>query len=249
LQFALEDTHYFGLFRGVGGDYVAAAAAGKIHDTPSLFKKLKNELTFNNIFQECKKAFKEFDATLCKELKNPHSLNVSLSVASMALVALIHDTTLYIANIGTCRAVLCSDGNALQLSEEQTFARKDEQERVQNQSQPPFFNTLKVKHIEGDDVEYFLQGTKLNFSRCFGYLPLKPNCIMSPEPEITTHQLSEKDTFLILGSNNFWEATTNDVAVSRATKLLAQGKDAQEVADDLTQNVKFATVMVIVFDT
>lgn len=68
-------------------------------------------------------AYKETDAEFGKD-------PVCETVGSTAVVAVVGETLIWIANLGDSRAALCSAGKAIQLTQDQKPDREDEAQRI-----------------------------------------------------------------------------------------------------------------------
>eukprot|EP00467_Chlorarachnion_reptans_P017160 CAMPEP_0114488196 /NCGR_PEP_ID=MMETSP0109-20121206/1191_1 /TAXON_ID=29199 /ORGANISM="Chlorarachnion reptans, Strain CCCM449" /LENGTH=179 /DNA_ID=CAMNT_0001664553 /DNA_START=274 /DNA_END=813 /DNA_ORIENTATION=+ len=120
---------------------------------------------------------------------------------SCAIVAVIINKWLHVANLGDSRAVLCSDGQAVQLSTDHKPNSEGERSRIE--SQGGF-----VAHFGGT---HRLMGV-LATSRAIGNPSLKP--ALSATPEVTSRQLKAGDDFLIIGSDGLWDVISNSDAVA-----------------------------------
>ncbi|KAG9128746.1 hypothetical protein Leryth_021727 [Lithospermum erythrorhizon] len=119
-------------------------------------------------------------------------------MGSTAVVAVVGEAELVVANCGDSRAVLCQDGAAIALSDDPKPDRADELERIE-------VCGGKVVNWNGQRVFRVLAT-----SRSIGDQYLRPFVIS--EPEVRVMKRSDKDEFLILGSDGLWEVVANDLA-------------------------------------
>eukprot|EP01129_Flabellula_baltica_P010409 TRINITY_DN4395_c0_g1_i1.p1 TRINITY_DN4395_c0_g1~~TRINITY_DN4395_c0_g1_i1.p1 ORF type:complete len:492 (-),score=84.70 TRINITY_DN4395_c0_g1_i1:151-1626(-) len=116
------------------------------------------------------------------------------SVGATALAVYIDETTIYCANAGDTRCVLCRKGKAKRLSID--HKPKDEKERIIE---------------EGGIVCDGRVGGILAISRAIGDHGLG-DCV-TPKPSITTLPLSKDDKFLILACDGVWDVLSDQEAV------------------------------------
>lgn len=122
---------------------------------------------------------------------------------STAIVALAVDHTLFIANLGDCRAVLASTKNkestAVDLSHDHKPIRADEKERIEKLGG-------KILHFKTWRVQGILAVT-----RAFGDRKLKK--YITATPEVSIRELGECDSFLILASDGVWDVLSSQDSV------------------------------------
>lgn len=156
-----------------------------------------------------------------------------VSVGSCVLIVLLHGRNLYILNLGDSRAVLAANnvyGNglqAIQLTENHT---------VDNESE---YNKVLVDHP--DDISAITGGRvkgKLKVTRAFGvgYLKksklndalmgiLRVRNLCSPpyiytHPFTMSHQVTENDLFVVLGSDGLFDFFNNDEVVGLVHRFI-----------------------------
>lgn len=135
---------------------------------------------------------------------------------STIIAVLIVNETLYVANLGDSRAVLCSDQKALALSDDHKPNRPDEKARVEKLGG-------RIHHYGAWRVEGILA-----VSRALGDRRLKR--YVTGEPEIMVKKLSEQDEFMLLASDGVWDVLSNQEAVdiARFARPPAGSKEAKE---------------------
>lgn len=140
---------------------------------------------------------------------------------STAVSALIVNQTIYLANIGDSRAVLCSNGKAIDLSNDHKPSREDERQRIEK--------------LGGKVIHYGtwrVQGV-LAVSRAFGDRRLK--AYVSAEPEIKQWSLQDGDDFLILASDGVWDVLSSQTAVDIVKASLCEnGTDSSSTNGIMT---------------
>jgi protein phosphatase 2C len=152
-------------------------------------------------------------------------------VGSTAVVAVVGPRHLVVANCGDSRAVLCSGGAAIPLSDDHKVLRTEQTKkkfvffscmRCSNQVrlndddslQPDRPDELERIHAAGGRV-IFWDGARvfgmLAMSRAIGDSYLKPFVISDPEVRVVERKDGE-DEFLILASDGLWDVVSNEVA-------------------------------------
>ncbi|KAJ0181699.1 hypothetical protein K1T71_002421 [Dendrolimus kikuchii] len=128
----------------------------------------------------------------------------SMNVAgTTALIAVMEDNHLIVANVGDSRGVMCdSRGNAIPVSFDHKPQQVREQKRIEAAGGYIAFNGVwRVAGI-------------LATSRAMGDYPLKDKKFVIADPDILTFNLVDhKPMFLILASDGLWDTFTNEEAI------------------------------------
>mmetsp|Transcript_61698 Transcript_61698/g.121968 ORF Transcript_61698/g.121968 Transcript_61698/m.121968 type:complete len:322 (-) Transcript_61698:540-1505(-) len=129
-----------------------------------------------------------------------------IEAGATAVVAALRGSTLYVANAGDSRAVICRRGKAVPLSTDHKPALASEARRI---DQAGGFVTPQGR-INGN----------LNLSRALGDLKYKGDMaigrhaqIITAQPDITIHNIDKGDEFLVLGCDGIWDCMTNQQVV------------------------------------
>ena len=118
---------------------------------------------------------------------------------STAISALVHNHTLYVANVGDSRAVLASSGQAIDMSSDHKPSRLDEKERIEALGgRIIHYGTWRVEGV-------------LAVTRSIGDRRLKK--YVSAQPEVRVRRLQPGDDWLILASDGVWDVMTSQQAV------------------------------------
>ncbi|KAE9609905.1 putative protein-serine/threonine phosphatase [Lupinus albus] len=128
------------------------------------------------------------------------------TVGSTAVVAILSQSYIIVANCGDSRAVLYRGKEAMPLSVDHKPNREDEWARIEAAGG-------RVINWKG----YRVLGV-LAMSRSIGDRYLKP-CII-PEPEVMFMQREKNDECLILASDGLWDVVTNEEACEVARKRI-----------------------------
>uniref|UniRef100_A0A0C9R2K5 PPM1L protein n=1 Tax=Fopius arisanus TaxID=64838 RepID=A0A0C9R2K5_9HYME len=121
-----------------------------------------------------------------------------------ALIAVLEDNKLTVANVGDSRGVMCdSKGNAIPLSFDHKPQQQRERQRINKAGGLVTFNGVwRVAGI-------------LATSRALGDYPLKDRKLVIADPDILTFDLTDHDpSFLILASDGLWDTFSNEEAVA-----------------------------------
>ncbi|CAK9800621.1 Protein phosphatase 1L [Anthophora plagiata] len=121
-----------------------------------------------------------------------------------ALIALLEDNKLIVANVGDSRGVMCDGkGNAIPLSFDHKPQQERERKRINKAGGLVTFNGVwRVAGI-------------LATSRALGDYPLKDKKLVIADPDILTFDLSDHNPmFIVLASDGLWDTFTNEEAVA-----------------------------------
>jgi protein phosphatase 2C family protein 2/3 len=156
------------------------------------------------------------------------------SCGTTALAALVLGRTLFVANTGDSRAVLCRRGRSIELSTDH---------------KPPA-EAERIASAGGFvDSEGYLNGC-VSVSRalgdwqlcCANKLPLKthpenghPSGPLTAEPDVRVHALTEEDEFVILACDGLWDVLSSQGAVELARQVLRQHNDPARLAAELAK--------------
>ncbi|KAK7347839.1 hypothetical protein VNO80_22378 [Phaseolus coccineus] len=128
------------------------------------------------------------------------------TAGSTAVVAILSETLIIVANCGDSRTVLYRGKEAMALSSDHKPNREDERARIEAAGG-------RVIHWKG----YRVLGV-LAMSRSIGDRYLKPWII--PEPEVNIVRREKSDQCLILASDGLWDVMTNEEACEVARKRI-----------------------------
>lgn len=129
----------------------------------------------------------------------------SMDVAgTTALIAILEDSKLIVANVGDSRGVMCDGrGNAIPLSFDHKPQQMRERKRIKEAGGFVTFNGVwRVAGI-------------LATSRALGDYPLKDKKLVIADPDVLTFDLNDhKPSFIILASDGLWDTFSNEEAVA-----------------------------------
>lgn len=147
-----------------------------------------------------------------------------------ALVVVVSETHLHIANAGDCRAVLCRAGRAEAITKDHRPGSPEERARI-------------VDSGGFLDSDCYLNG-EIGVSRALGDFHLDSIkklggvCPLIPDPDLHELELTDDCEFLVIGSDGLWDVLSNQRAVDIARTHLNETKSAVRAAEKLVFEAK-----------
>lgn len=181
------------------------------------------------------------DEVLAADYKLVEAAKKTTNIAgTTALIAIMHGSKLFVANVGDSRGVMCdSRGIAIPLSFDHKPQQVRERKRIHDAG--GFIAFRGVWRVAGI----------LATSRALGDYPLKDKNLVIANPDILTFDLNDhKPTFLILASDGLWDTFSNEESVAFIKEHI---KDSDYGAKALAMesynrgSVDNITVLVIIF--
>uniref|UniRef100_A0A6B2LC18 protein-serine/threonine phosphatase n=1 Tax=Arcella intermedia TaxID=1963864 RepID=A0A6B2LC18_9EUKA len=227
----MEDAFVANLAFGCGGDYAGAAKkkhiAWKEATSPALFgifdghggARCSNFVSrrLPRVLFECsdfpddipkamQTAFVETDKLWLKKAKSKKWID-----GSTGIVGLVYGDTLYVANAGDSRGVLCQNGQVVAVSVDHKPTDPGETERITK-----YGGTVTKGRINGN----------LAVSRGFGDIEFKDSETLGEkyvtvDPDVRDFKITEQTSFLILACDGLWDTVTNEQAVELVQGQLA----------------------------
>jgi len=146
-----------------------------------------------------------------------------------AVVAMLRDGKVYVANAGDSRAVLCRGGTAVALSSDHKPAQEREKNRIE--AAGGFLSDIGgVCRVNGN----------LNLSRAIGDLKYKANSDLHPaqqiitaHPDVMCETIKPEDEFLLLACDGVWDVMSNQEGIDFVRQRLKADKPLSEVTAEL----------------
>lgn len=142
---------------------------------------------------------------------------------STAVVALIRNKEIYVANAGDSRCILCRAGKAIDLS----IDHKPEDDTEKNRIQAAGGKVTEEGRVNGG----------LNMSRAIGDHFYKRNTSKSPKeqmitalPDIMTETLQENDEFLVLACDGIWNSMSSQEVVDFVKEKLKDEQNKKQLS-------------------
>uniref|UniRef100_A0A8R7QK43 protein-serine/threonine phosphatase n=1 Tax=Triticum urartu TaxID=4572 RepID=A0A8R7QK43_TRIUA len=219
---------FVGIFDGHGGPEVARFTAE--HLFPNLQPKAtcsKQAVTAETI----RKAFLDTDESFIALVEKQWAVTPNLAaVGSCCLVGVVHQRTLFVANLGNSRAVLGKvDLNGgicpVQLSTEHVASDENVRQELSAQHpDDPHIVVLKHDHWRVKGIQQvsrtigdaYLKHQRFNREPLHSRFRLREpfsRPILSAEPSIISYSLKPSDRFIIFASDGLWEFLSNEEAI------------------------------------
>ncbi|KAF8627479.1 hypothetical protein AX17_006291 [Amanita inopinata Kibby_2008] len=209
-----EDSNtFFAVYDGHGGARVAKYAGENVH------KRLVSEEAYREgRYEEAlKRAFLGTD----EDLLATRARDTSGCTAVAALVT--KDNKIYVANAGDSRSVIGIKGEVKPLSFDHKPTNETERARI---------------CAAGGFIDYGRVNGNLALSRALGDFEFKKNYALGPEqqiitadPDITCHEITEEDEFLILACDGIWDCLSSQQAVDFVRYQVSEGKELSEITE------------------
>ncbi|KAK7056795.1 Protein phosphatase 2C 2 [Paramarasmius palmivorus] len=223
--FAVYDGHggdrwLFGIFESANSHFIFSGGTVAKFAGQNVHKRLKSEETYQEKDYETalKKAFLGTDEDL---LANPaHARDPS---GCTAVAALVTKDKIYVANAGDSRSVLSVKGEAKPLSFDHKPTNETEKARITG---------------AGGYVEYGRVNGNLALSRAIGDFDFKKNYSLTPEkqvitsnPDVTVHDITEEDEFIVLACDGIWDCLTSQQVMDFVRLQVSEGKELKDIAE------------------
>ncbi|KAL3689273.1 hypothetical protein R1sor_015582 [Riccia sorocarpa] len=224
----MEDFHR-AEFREIGhGNEIGLFGIFDSHRGPHVGREVQRRL-FDNILNEGGVWFDPAGATRDGYLLTDRQLLDGLSkevelAGCTAVTAMLfeHGARLLVANVGDSRAVLCKNGDAVQLSVDHDPGRPVERANVEMRGGVVVTLPGDVPRVDG----------QLAVARAFGDKSLKAH--MSAKPDMEDLLVDLSCQFLILASNGLWRVISNQEAVDLVQDIM----DPAEAAKALVRQAR-----------
>jgi serine/threonine protein phosphatase PrpC len=241
------DEYFFGVFDGHGGYKVAGFLANILH--PFYLDNLYNKC---NIPEALKNSFEAIHEALDPQ--------ISTNQGSTAVVVVVKDQKIYTANVGDSRAVLCRNGQAVDLSYDHKPTRQNEIRRIQmirggkicvpvkvlDKSITKWVITIKKSKFLNIQYRsmlvnkfYEIGAPRVFNSECYSSVMTRVigdkamSDVLIPTPEITVEDILPEDEFIIMASDGIWDVLTSQFAVDIVKEALDKGKSPDDAAKRL----------------
>jgi len=192
-----EDQDFFAVFDGHGGKESAEFAAKNI--PMQLALNLENG--------------SDVETAITDSIMTVHKDMAGWSVYSGTTIcaALIIQDTLYVANCGDTRAVLCRKGKPIRLSVDHNLKLESEKKRILDLG-----GTVQNDRVQG----------MIAVTRAIGDSMLQP--YLTAEPHISKIELTKGDEYLVIGCDGLWDVISETKMVELVNEQREDPKKAAE---------------------
>ncbi|KAL2631444.1 hypothetical protein R1flu_016130 [Riccia fluitans] len=224
----MEDFHRAEFREIDDGNEIGLFGIFDSHRGPQVGCEVQRRL-FDNILHEGGVWFDPAGATrdgyLLTDRQVLHGLHKDVELAGCTAVTAMlfeHGGRLLVANVGDSRAVMCKNGEAVQLSVDHDPGRPVERAQVEMRGGVVVTLPGDVPRVDG----------QLALARAFGDKSLKSHMTAKPDMEDLVVDLSCQ--FLILASNGLWRVISNKEAVDLVKDIM----DPAEAAKTLVRQAR-----------
>ncbi|CAK9075167.1 unnamed protein product [Durusdinium trenchii] len=229
---------YFAVLDGHGGTQVADMAKEKLQKNV-LQQMRQRQVQPASRDEKIKMAIKEAFLQTDKEILGLAERKKFELVGSTCVSVILHGNPklgtalrLVVSNLGDSRAVLCRAGTAVPVSEDHKPTRMDEKKRIERvgglvlqvrgawrvatSTNPNSMNKAARREYQG-----------LAMTRSFGDLHFKrPIGLAIAEPEVQVISLSDKDLFIVLGTDGVFDVLSNQEVIDLAMRHWREPEEA-----------------------
>jgi protein phosphatase 1L len=224
---ALTRTEFYGVFDGHGG----AACSTILALLLPLYLLLSPDFHSNVIAAAKRACLTMNDEILKREAAD------ECEGGSTALTVMIRNGVAFVCNIGDCRAIMISRRGVEPLTTDHKATNEKEKQRIEDAGGLVLY-VKGVARVNG----------RLAVSRAFGDAELQQYVIANPE--ITCHQITPDDEYIVIGSDGLWDALSNEqvMACIRNHPWLSTDEIAQVLVNRAIEEGSMDNVTVMLID-
>ncbi|KAI9249543.1 phosphatase 2C-like domain-containing protein [Sporodiniella umbellata] len=219
-SYANTGASFFGVFDGHGGSTVASYSGNHLHQ-----KVMNSSAFFKGNFRDAiRNGHYSIDDDL---MKNPEFTSQSTGCTAVTALITKHDI-LYVSNAGDSRSVISTkDGRGIPMTQDHKPRHPREQTRINNAG-----GFVKNGRVNGH----------LALSRALGDFVFKSNTKLTPdrqvvtaEPDIIEHALTNHDEFMVLASDGIWDCLSSQEVVDFIRYKLCEFKSLGPICEELME--------------
>ncbi|PCH34474.1 protein phosphatase 2C [Wolfiporia cocos MD-104 SS10] len=225
-----DSNAFFAVYDGHGGTVAAEYAHENLH------KRLTEDPAYRN--QEYRMALKNAFLSTDEGMRNSSDFQEERHKQSgcTAISALLtKNCKIFVANAGDSRAVLSVKGMAKKLSVDHKPRNSIERSRIK--AAGGYVSMERIKAASGYVLMERVNGD-LSLTRALGDFRYKDNALLPPEaqiitadPEITEHDITDDDEFLVVACDGIWECLGSQKVVNAVRLLVSEGNELSEVCE------------------
>jgi len=210
-----EMDAFFAVYDGHGGESVAKFASQTVH------KRLVSEEAYHekNYEVALKRAFLDTDEDFLADPGRAQDTSGCTAVAALVT----SDGKIYVANAGDSRSVLSIQGEVKPLSIDHKPG--DDVEKTRIKSAGGYVNSGRVNG-------------NLAMSRALGDFQFKKNYslrteeqIVTANPDVTVHEITAEDEFLVVACDGIWDCLTSQEVVDFIRLKVSEGRELSEIVE------------------
>lgn len=210
---------FFGVYDGHGGDKVALFTGENIHRIITKQEAFKK----GDIEQALKDGFLATDRAILNDPRYEDEAS-----GCTASVGIVSADKIYAANAGDSRSVLGVKGRAKPLSFDHKPQDEGEKARIT---------------AAGGYVDLGRVNGNLALSRAIGDFEFKRSTSLAPEqqivtafPDVTVHDISEDDEFLVLACDGIWDCQSSQAVVEFVRRGIAAKQELSKICENMMDN-------------
>ncbi|KAI9498096.1 phosphatase 2C-like domain-containing protein [Zychaea mexicana] len=209
------DASFFGVYDGHGGATIAQYTGQVLH------KKIRESSHFDR--KEYHEALKDGFLSIDKDLSEDGNFAYDPSGCTAVTALVTPDGKILVANAGDSRSVISVKGKSKALSYDHKPVDRAESQRI---------------IAAGGFVEFGRVNGNLALSRAIGDFEFKQNAqlpaeeqIVTCDPDIIEHEMTDDDEFFILACDGIWDCMTNQQAVDFVREAIATKAPLDEICE------------------
>ncbi|KAF7595774.1 Protein phosphatase 2C 2 [Aspergillus hancockii] len=210
---------FFGVYDGHGGDKVALFAGENVHKIVAK----QDSFAKGDIEQALKDGFLATDRAILEDPKYEEEVS-----GCTAAVSIISKHKIWVANAGDSRSVLGVKGRAKPLSFDHKPQNEGEKARIS---------------AAGGFVDFGRVNGNLALSRAIGDFEFKKSPELAPEqqivtayPDVTVHELSDDDEFLVIACDGIWDCQSSQAVVEFVRRGIAAKQELYRICENMMDN-------------
>ncbi|EFQ96732.1 hypothetical protein MGYG_08657 [Nannizzia gypsea CBS 118893] len=204
---------FFGVYDGHGGEQMALYAGENVHRIVAR----QESFARGDIEQALRDGFLATDRAILEDPQYENEIS-----GCTASVAIISRDKIRVANAGDSRSVLGVKGRAKPLSFDHKPQNEGEKARIS---------------AAGGFVDFGRVNGNLALSRALGDFEFKRAADLSPEqqivtanPDVTTHEVTEDDEFLVIACDGIWDCQSSQAVVEFVRRAIATKQELHRIS-------------------
>ncbi|KAM5436513.1 Protein phosphatase 2C 2 [Microsporum ferrugineum] len=210
---------FFGVYDGHGGEQMALYAGEHVHRIVAR----QESFARGDIEQALRDGFLATDRAILEDPQYENEIS-----GCTASVAIISRDKIRVANAGDSRSVLGVKGRAKPLSFDHKPQNAGEKARIS---------------AAGGFVDFGRVNGNLALSRALGDFEFKRAADLTPEqqivtanPDVTTHEVTEDDEFLVVACDGIWDCQSSQAVIEFVRRGIAAKQELYRICENMMDN-------------